>query len=104
MKKDAMLAIVNRAAGGGKCGKLAEQAVARLKSAGLIVDAVDTAAPGDATRLAHDGYEKGYRQFIAVGGDGTAYEIINGLFPRTAIHDRVALGFLPLGTGNSFLR
>jgi YegS/Rv2252/BmrU family lipid kinase len=104
MKKDAMLAIVNRAAGGGKCGKLAEKALARLKSAGLSVDAVDTAGPGDATRLAREGYDQGYRQFIAVGGDGTAYEIINGLFPRTTNRERVALGFLPLGTGNSFLR
>ncbi len=104
MKKDAFLAIVNRAAGGGKCGKLAEKALARLESAGLKVDAVNTAAPGDATRLAREGYEQGYRQFIAVGGDGTAYEIINGLFPHGAFHERVSLGFLPLGTGNSFLR
>jgi diacylglycerol kinase (ATP) len=104
MKNDAFLAIVNRAAGGGKCGKLAEKTLARLKDAGLKVDAMNTAAPGDATRLAREGYEQGYRQFIAVGGDGTAYEIINGLFPRAAVHERVALGFLPLGTGNSFLR
>ncbi|HUK31118.1 MAG TPA: diacylglycerol kinase family protein [Candidatus Acidoferrum sp.] len=104
MKKDAYLAIVNRAAGGGKCGKLAEKALAHLRSAGLKVDALDTTAPGDATRLAREGYEQGYRQFIAVGGDGTAYEIINGLFTNVASHKRVALGFLPLGTGNSFLR
>jgi diacylglycerol kinase (ATP) len=104
MKKDAMLAIVNRAAGGGKCGKLAQKALERLKSAGLNVDAVNTAAPGDATRLASEGYEQGYRQFIAVGGDGTGYEIINGLFSSAASRERVSLGFLPLGTGNSFLR
>jgi diacylglycerol kinase (ATP) len=104
MKRDTMLAIVNRAAGGGKCGKLAEKAIARLRDAGLNVEAKYTAAPGDATVLAHEGYDQGYRQFIAVGGDGTAYEIINGLFPRAAVRERVSLGFLPLGTGNSFLR
>ena len=37
-----------------------------------------------------------------MGGDGTSYEIVNGLFP--AAHDRPTLAFLPLGTGNSFLR
>jgi YegS/Rv2252/BmrU family lipid kinase len=104
MKKDAMLAIVNRAAGGGKCGRLAEKTLSRLKSAGLKVDALYTAGQGDATQMARDGYEQGYRQFIAVGGDGTAYEIINGLFPHAENRERVALGFLPLGTGNSFLR
>jgi len=104
MKRDAILAIVNRAAGGGKCGKLADKSLERLRTAGLKVDAIYTAAPGDATQMAREGYEQGYRQFIAVGGDGTAYEIINGLFPHAAIRERVALGFLPLGTGNSFLR
>jgi diacylglycerol kinase family enzyme len=39
-----------------------------------------------------------------VGGDGTACEIINGLFPEAATGERATLGFLPLGTGNSFLR
>ncbi len=104
MKNDAMLAIVNPAAGGGKSGKLAEKALGRLRSAGLKIEAIHTAAPGDATRLAREGYDQGYRQFIAVGGDGTAYEIINGLFPLSGTRERVALGFLPLGTGNSFLR
>ena len=50
------------------------------------------------------GYGQGFRHFIAVGGDGTSFEIVNGLFPRENQTDRVALGFLPLGTGNSFLR
>ena len=70
------------------------------------------------------------RKFIAVGGDGTSYEIVNGLFPqrssqlsaggsqerrsqasgfrfqddKTRNEQIATLGFLPLGTGNSFLR
>jgi diacylglycerol kinase (ATP) len=42
-----------------------------------------------------------------VGGDGTAFEIVNGLTDQLGASDpaqRVSLGFLPLGTGNSFLR
>jgi YegS/Rv2252/BmrU family lipid kinase len=99
-----VLAIVNPAAGGGKCGKLAPQALAKLRSAGLAVDVVETATAGDATRAARAGYEQGIRNFIAVGGDGTSYEIVNGLFPPAKTGSRAALGFLPLGTGNSFLR
>ena len=54
--------------------------------------------------LACDAYERGYRRFLAVGGDGTSYEIVNGLFPRPAPAEPITLAFLPLGTGNSFLR
>jgi diacylglycerol kinase family enzyme len=39
-----------------------------------------------------------------VGGDGTAHEILNGVFAAGVPQKRIALGFLPLGTGNSFLR
>jgi diacylglycerol kinase (ATP) len=64
-----------------------------------------------ATEIARAAYGRGYRKFLAVGGDGTSYEIVNGLFPDSLVagagkpEDAVAtLGFLPLGTGNSFLR
>jgi diacylglycerol kinase (ATP) len=104
MKKE-MLAIVNRAAGGGRAGKLAAAALDRLRASGIKVDAVNTSGPGDATRIAREAYAKGYRGFISVGGDGTGFEIVNGLFPEALnSNDRIALGFLPLGTGNSFLR
>jgi diacylglycerol kinase family enzyme len=55
-------------------------------------------------QLAREAYDQGYRRFLAVGGDGTAHEIINGIFSREGQTERVELGFLPLGTGNSFLR
>src|SRR3970040_1058088 len=41
---------------------------------------------------------------LAGGGDGTSYEIVNGLFPGAESGERPTLAFLPLGTGNSFLR
>ena len=96
-------AIVNPAAGSGRCGKLAPAALDRLRSAGLSIEVHTTHAPGEASALANGAYAQGYRNFIAVGGDGTAFEIVNGLFPA-ASQGRAALGFLPLGTGNSFLR
>ncbi len=98
------LAIVNPAAGGGRCGKLAPPAIAKLRAAGLKIEVAQTSAPGDATALARGAYARGQRNFLAVGGDGTAHEIINGLFPAASSADRPTLGFLPLGTGNSFLR
>jgi diacylglycerol kinase (ATP) len=98
------LAIVNPAAGGGRCGRMAKDVLAKLRSANLDIQVTETKGPGQATEIARDAYSRGCRQFIAVGGDGTACEIVNGLFPAAATGDRVSLGFLPLGTGNSFLR
>ena len=96
--------IVNPAAGGGRCGKLAPRALDRLRNAGLALEVRETRAPGEATVFAHEAYAAGYRNFIAVGGDGTSFEIVNGIFPAALSEGRAALGFLPLGTGNSFLR
>lgn len=97
-------AIVNPAAGGGRCGQLAAPALERVRRAGIEVEISQTTQPGEATTLVRQAYERGFRNFLAVGGDGTAYEIVNGLFPCSASADRAALGFLPLGTGNSFLK
>ncbi len=103
MGKD-YLAIVNPAAGGGRRGTLLTPALERLRAGGLQIEVASTAAPGQATELARAAYARGIRNFIAVGGDGTSYEIVNGLFPEAVGGDRPTLGFLPLGTGNSFLR
>jgi YegS/Rv2252/BmrU family lipid kinase len=101
---EAFLAVVNPAAGGGRCGKLLAPVLARLRNGGVAVSVAETAAPGQATQIARDAYSQGYRKFIAVGGDGTSYEIINGLFPHDNPAEPPTLAFLPLGTGNSFLR
>jgi diacylglycerol kinase (ATP) len=98
------LAIVNPAAGGGRCGKLAKPALEKLRAAGLQLEVAHTSKPGEATTLARDAYAAGQRNFLAVGGDGTAHEILNGLFPAAQTDGQPTLGFLPLGTGNSFLR
>jgi diacylglycerol kinase (ATP) len=128
---------------------MAGPALNRLRSGGLEIDVVGTTKPGDAVWIAREAFEQGYRKFLAVGGDGTGHEILNGIFgggfgasmaagamdgrsanvegttpsqsPRrvsdqisqpllrgsgakAASDARVAMGFLPLGTGNSFLR
>ncbi|MCR9159258.1 MAG: diacylglycerol/lipid kinase family protein [Nannocystaceae bacterium] len=100
------LAVVNPAAGGGRCGKESPGAIQRLEDAGLEVEVVETSGPGEASEIVRKAYAKGQRRFLAVGGDGTGYELVNGMFPA-ALQDEgdpPQLGFLPLGTGNSFLR
>src|SRR5437868_1074343 len=102
--KDRFLAIVNPAAGGGKSAKLAGPALAGLRENELHIDVIASTGPGHAVQLAREAYTQGYRKFLAVGGDGTAHEILNGVFANRPNPERIALGLLPLGTGNSFLR
>ncbi len=98
------IAIVNPAAGSGRAGKLAGRKLAELRAQGLSIDVIASSAPGHAAQLAREAYAQGYRHFLAVGGDGTAHEILNGVFADGPPQRRVSLGFLPFGTGNSFLR
>jgi YegS/Rv2252/BmrU family lipid kinase len=109
---ETFLAIINPAAGGGRCADRVGAALKRLSGAGIAIETAETRAPGDATRIAREAYVRGYRKFLAVGGDGTSFEIVNGIIPESRSQGLSArseeqiptLGFLPLGTGNSFLR
>ena len=102
---DTFFAIVNGAAGGGRCRARADHATRRLREGGVQVEVHLTQGRGHATELAEGAYAAGHRRFLSIGGDGTSYEIVNGLFPRAhAEGQRVQMGMLPLGTGNSFLR
>src|SRR5258705_6402635 len=101
---DRFFAIVNPAAGGGRSAKLAGPALAHLREKGLKIDVIATTSQGHGVQLAREAYDQGYHRFLAVGGDGTAHEILNGVFAGRSDVQRIALGFLPLGTGNSFLR
>jgi len=84
---------------------MADAALARLRAAGIDLEIAQTTAPGQGIQLARDAYARGHRDFLAVGGDGTSYEIVNGLFPEAQnAPEPPVLAFLPLGTGNSFLR
>jgi diacylglycerol kinase (ATP) len=60
-----------------------------------------TVYPTHATELARQAAEDGYECVIAVGGDGTVHEVINGLMQVPQEH-RPKLGVVPLGTGNDF--
>jgi len=95
--------IVNPAAGGG----LAEQNVPHIERAltaeGLAFDVVRTAYPRHAIELTEDAVRDGVAVVVAVGGDGTMNEVLNGLMhaKQEGIGDS-ALGVLCVGRGNDF--
>lgn len=95
---------MNPAAGGGRARQLLPNVLAKLRAGNVNVDVRETGKVGHATEITRDAWAEGYRKFISVGGDGTSFEIVNGLFPLAEGVEAPSLGFLPLGTGNSFLR
>jgi len=62
---------------------------------------VDTIRPGHATELAGRAAGEGYELVIAVGGDGTVHEVVNGLM-QIPEADRPRLAVIPFGSGNDF--
>jgi YegS/Rv2252/BmrU family lipid kinase len=94
--------ILNPIAGRGAGSRLSSQIAERLQNHGLAFELFPTTAPGHATVLAHEAARHGAEAVIAVGGDGTTNEVLNGLMQADAGPDGPTLGVLPIGTGNDF--
>jgi diacylglycerol kinase (ATP) len=64
-------------------------------------DWTGTVYPTHAIELARQAAEEGYRTVVAVGGDGTVHEVVNGLM-QVPPEKRPQLGVVPMGSGNDF--
>jgi diacylglycerol kinase family enzyme len=92
-----MLLILNPAAGRRRRG-LMDAVVRSVRAEGWTVDVVETAAAGDARRLAESCDAARHAVIAVAGGDGTINEVVNGLAARRDAAP--ALGIVPLGTAN----
>jgi diacylglycerol kinase (ATP) len=102
MKKIAM--IVNLWAGQGRVRQKWQQ-IDNFRQRHRVIHCRETRLPGDATALATAAAHEGYDVVIAVGGDGTVNETINGLMcAQNPPASRPRLGVLPLGSANDFAR
>jgi YegS/Rv2252/BmrU family lipid kinase len=91
----------NPSAGGGRTGRLWPEIAARLERAIGPFEAAATGRPGEATTLVASALAAGPRLVVAIGGDGTVSEAIDGL----AGSGRGApFGFVSTGTGRDFRR
>ncbi|HXG65062.1 MAG TPA: diacylglycerol kinase family protein, partial [Blastocatellia bacterium] len=65
-----------------------------------------TTRPGEATQLTREAIKQGVVRIVAVGGDGTLNEVINGYLDGAGqpLNGSVAIGLLPSGTGSDFRR
>lgn len=101
-----MVVIVNPRAGHGS-----EDVLTRLLAALAVHDigpeVIRTGAAGEATRIAREVVESGCRYVVAVGGDGTVHEVINGMMDveqGTLRGDDPVLGVVPAGSGCDLVR
>jgi YegS/Rv2252/BmrU family lipid kinase len=95
--------IINPIAGKGAARKAVPEIERILDALGVEFDIHLTDHPGHAIDLAEEAGSNGYRTVVAVGGDGTVNEVINGLM-HASMAGRLTsnLAVLPVGRGNDF--
>jgi diacylglycerol kinase (ATP) len=90
-------AIVNPAAGKGRGMQATAFLRDKLRDRGVTLEILVTKRAGDATDISRGLPDRS--TVVAVGGDGTANEVVNGIVGSNKI-----LGILPAGSGNDFAK
>jgi len=98
-----ILVIYNPIAGRGRAKKHWPEVQQALIDAGIEFDVAATSAPLEAVTFAQKAPTK-YSTVIAVGGDGTIHEVVNGLLHASNEGETIALGVVPLGNGDDFAK
>ena len=93
------LVVYNPAAGRGKAGKMLDLVKSELHNKGFNYDLYLTKEKRDAWQFIQNKDLYDYSGIIACGGDGTIFEVVNGLLNNPG--ELIPIGILPVGTGNS---
>lgn len=96
--------ILNPYAGRGRALKGQDQVEAALRSRRLDYSLTVTQRPGHATELTRAAISQGADLMVAVGGDGTIGEILNGMTSGSNFEIRVPLAVFPFGTANDLVK
>jgi YegS/Rv2252/BmrU family lipid kinase len=91
--------LVNPASNGGRTGRRWPELARRASALGLTGETLFSERPGRLIELARAAVDDGATLVVAVGGDGTLNEVVNGIAERD-----VDLATIPLGTGMDFVR
>ena len=84
-----------------------------LKESGIVYHGNRTGRSGNAMEITFDACMAGYRKFVAVGGDGTVHDVLNGIaayvdwatgMGRTVDFSNFTLGVIPVGSGNDWIK
>lgn len=105
--------IVNVYAASKQAGLLWRRAERLMRKRGIAYQCRFTGTDGNACELARKAAEQGYRRIVAVGGDGTVHDVLNGIMNhidnekssgKDVSLDEFTLAVLPMGSGNDWIR
>jgi diacylglycerol kinase (ATP) len=97
--------ICNARSGRGGVGKALPEVLSHLDGRGLEYKVRHTERRGHATEIAREELDGGTRFLVAMGGDGTVHEVVNGMIEKDAPVDPDAvLGVVAAGTGSDFIK
>jgi len=92
-------AVINPHSGGGRTGRTAKSIAQKLAEVSGPLTVAMTAGPMDAATITRHALRDGFGRVIAVGGDGTINEVVNGFFENgSAINPEAELALLTNGT------
>jgi YegS/Rv2252/BmrU family lipid kinase len=97
--------VVNPKSQGGRLGKRWPEISDTIGRAFPFDEAI-TKGPGDATQLTREALRAGAERIVAIGGDGTVNEVVNGFFDDAGkpIAPEASFALIPYGTGGDFRR
>lgn len=105
------MAVVNVFAASKNAGSVWKKAAVMLEQAKVHYRSRFTGGEHNAKALSYIGCESGYRKFIAVGGDGTVHDVLNGIASYVDSHrtegvsfDDFTLAVIPVGSGNDWVK
>lgn len=102
-------AVINGYAASAKASSKWTKAEERMRAKGMVFHGSRTGKAGNAMELTFDACMAGYRRFIAVGGDGTVHDVLNGIAAFVDSHalsnfSDFTLGVIPVGSGNDWIK
>jgi len=98
-----VLLIFNNFAGNKRASTLLKEVQNELNKLKINYDLEIPAYPGNGAEIVEAASLNSYDAVIAAGGDGTLYDVVNGLF-RNPSEKKIPIGIIPVGTGNAFVR
>ncbi|HNW49590.1 MAG TPA: diacylglycerol kinase family lipid kinase [Prolixibacteraceae bacterium] len=105
MSEEKWLVVLNPNAGGRLAEKEWPQIEKELKQQNFSFDLCKTEKPLHAVQLVEKKIKEGFRKIIAVGGDGTLHEVVNGIMKQKLVNaDDILLAMISIGTGNDWIK
>jgi YegS/Rv2252/BmrU family lipid kinase len=98
-----VLLIFNNFAGNKRASTLLRDVQHELHIKKIDYDLEIPAYPGNGAEIVAESVLSNYDAVVAAGGDGTLYEVVNGLMKNPA-KEKPPIGIIPIGTGNAFVR